>query len=247
MVKYIHFGDRCQPYIIINLILNINIKTPFQLGIFPFNTIVKILEDNNFYDIINPELLYTGKWNYGNIIVEYDKLEYLENDKLNGYCHENQPIFNKKYKNMALMHDYSLEKNTIINYNFIKESNKLKQKNFIEYINSNELLCFISFLFESKMKDLEFEKMDLILREKYNIKEFIIIIFTNDNTYIPENLPKSYEIIFLNMEYRDNHIRSIEYKIELYKEIWIKFTNVMKKYNVEHPEFENIIDYNKIK
>ena len=39
------------------MILNINIKTLFQLGIYPFNTIVKILKDEKLNDIMNIEYL----------------------------------------------------------------------------------------------------------------------------------------------------------------------------------------------
>ena len=56
-IRYLHFGERCHPIVIINMLLKINVKTMFQLGIYPFNTIVKILEDGTFDDIMNPQYL----------------------------------------------------------------------------------------------------------------------------------------------------------------------------------------------
>ena len=245
-IKYLHFGDRCQPYIIINLLLNIHTKTLFQLGVFPFNTIVEILDENKFDDIINPIYLKTVKYEYGTINTEYDKLEYLENDKINGYCHNNQPIVHKKYNGMVLMHDYALEENIIVNYNYIQNSHKIKKNNFYEFIDSDDLLCFISFLTDNNLKDLKYEKMYDLLKNKYNIKNFIIVIFTADKTFIPNNLPNCYEIIYLDNEFHDDFNRTKEYRKILYNEIWIKFTNRMKKYNIEYLSFEELFDINKI-
>jgi len=237
-IRYLHFGERCQPYIIINLILNINVKTLFQLGIYPFNTIVQILEDETFDDIMDIKYLKNEK---------YNEIKYLEVDKLDNYCHNNTILNNKKYNGLALLHDYGCEEDTIINYNFIQKSHKLKQSNFYEYINSGDFLCFITFLFDSTLSELEYEKMNNLLSEKYGIKDFVILIFTNDKNPISSNLPKCFEIIMINGNYGEDHIMCIEERINLYKDIWDKFRYVMKKYDFDHSSLEELFDINRIK
>jgi len=243
-IKYVHFGERCQPLIIINMMLNINVKTLFQLGIYPFNTIVKILEDETFDDIMNPQYLKLMYNEEGDI--KYNELKYLEVDKLNNYCHVNTIISNSKYDKLLLVHDYGCEEDTIVNYNFIQKSHKLKQANFYEYIRSGDFLCFITILFDSNLAVLEYERMSNVLSEKYGIKDFAIVIFTNDKNPIPENLPKCFEIIVLDDEYRDDIWRSREYRVALYKDIWEKFRCVMKKYDFDHSSFEEQFDINRM-
>jgi hypothetical protein len=75
-IRYVDFGERCHPLIIINMMLNINTKTLFQLGIYPFNTIVKILEDGTFDDSMNPQYLRLNHDEHGNI--KYNNLKVLE-------------------------------------------------------------------------------------------------------------------------------------------------------------------------
>jgi hypothetical protein len=177
--------------------------------------------------------------------LKYNSLKYLEVDKISRYSHTDTPISNSKYENVLLVHDFGVEEDTIINYNFIQKSHKLKQKNFYEYIHSGDFLCFITILFESSLADLEYEKMSNILSEKYGLKDFVILVFTNEKTIIPINLPKCFEVIILDDEYRDD-TRSTEYLINLYKDIWEKFRCVMKKYNFEYSSFEEQFDINRM-
>lgn len=235
-IRYLHFGERCHPIIIINIILNIKIKTLFQLGIYPFNTIVKILEDETFHDIMNPKYLKSDN---------YSELKYLQEDKLNNYCHNNTLLSNTKYNGLTLVHDYGCEEDTIINYNFIQNSHKLKQQNFYENIHSGDFLCFITILFDSNLAVLEYERMSNVLSQKYGVKDFVIVIFTNDKN-IPENLPKCFEIIVLEDEYKDDICRSKEYRVALYKDMWEKFVCVMKKYGFDHSSFEELFDINRM-
>jgi len=188
-IRYVDFGERCHPLIIINMMLNINTKTLFQLGIYPFNTIVKILEDGTFDDSMNPQYLRLNHDEHGNI--KYNNLKVLELDKLNNYCHSNTIISNSKYDGLMLVHDYGCEEDTIINYNFIQNSHKLKQQNFYENIHSGDFLCFITILFDSNLSVLEYERMSNVLSQKYGVNNFVIVIFTNDKN-IPENLPKMF-------------------------------------------------------
>ena len=246
-IRYLHFGERCHPLLIINMMLNINIKTLFQLGVYPFNTIVKILEDETFDDIINPQYLrLMNMLPDGSFEIKYNQVKFLENDKINNYCHNNTNISNIKYDKLMLVHDYGCEEDTIINYNFIQKSHKLKQANFYEYIHSGDFLCFITILFDSTLADLEYEKMSNLLSQKYAVKDFVIVIFTNDKNPIPENLPKCFEIIVLDDEYRDDIWRSTEYRVALYKDMWEKFRCVMKKYDFDHASFEEQFDINRM-
>lgn len=104
-IRYLHFGERCHPILIINMLLKINIKTLFQLGIYPFNTICSILEDETFDDIMNIEYLQAMNPNNSSELI-YENVKFLEVDKVNNYCHINTIISNKKYKNLLLVHDY---------------------------------------------------------------------------------------------------------------------------------------------
>jgi len=218
------------------MMLNIDTKTLFQLGIFPFNALVQILEDEKFDDIINIDYLTHND----------KKPTFLQVDKIEKYCHQNTFFCNTKYNGVCLVHDYGAEDNVIVNYNFIQKSHKLKQKNFYEYINSGDFLCFITILFETNLESLMYEKMSQLLSEKYGVKDFVIVIFTNDRNPIPQNLPKCYEIIILNDEYRDDICKSDEYRINLYKDMWEKFICVLKKYGYEHASFEDLFDINRM-
>ena len=53
---------------------------------------------------------------------------------------------------------------------------------------------------------------------------------------MPTNLSKHYEIIILDNEYRDDACRSDEYRINLYKDMWEKFRNIMEKYEFNTTE-----------
>ena len=214
------------------MILQNHKKTLFQLGIFPFNTIVQILEEAQFNDIINLDYLRLN----GN------KVDYLENDTFHNYAHVNSNCTHTKYKNLELVHDYAFDGNTITNKKFIEASHKLKIQNFYNDIKANnKYMCFITFLFDSKLVDLEFKKMVDVLKNKYNIKKLIILIFTNEKNII-QDLPKEYEIITIENEYRDDIWRETEYKVNLYKDIWEKFRSTLKKYGCEYKCFEEIFD-----
>lgn len=235
-IKYLHFGERCHPIVIINMLLNINTKTLFQLGVYPFNAIVQILEEEKFDDIMNVDYLLCND----------KKLEYLQDDLINKYCHQETICKHTKYNGVLLVHDYGAENNVIVNYNFIQKSHNLKQKNFYEYIKSGDFLCFITILFDSNLSCLEYEKMSDVLTNKYGIKDFCIIIFTNDKQQIPDNIPKCFEIIILDNEYRDDINRPTEYRINLYKDMWEKLRVVMNKYGYSHQCFEEMFDINRM-
>lgn len=235
-IRFLHFGERCHPIVIINMLLGINTKTLFQLGIYPFNTILEILKDEKFDDILNLDYLKCNDKN----------LSFLPVDKIERYCHQETICNHTKYDGVILVHDYGAEDNIIVNYNFVNKYHKIKQRNFYEYINSGDFLCFITVLFSTSLESLKYEEMSKVLSEKYKVKDFIIIIFTNEKYKIPENLPKCYEIIILKDEYRDDVHRSIEYRINLYCDMWEKTRDVLKKYGFQYPSFENIFDVSKL-
>lgn len=226
-ISFIHFGERCQPIIIINLILKIHRKTLFQLAIHPFNTLIKELEDGNFMDIINLQYL-----KYDN---EY--INYLEEDLKNGFGHDSI-LIHQKYEGIRLVHDYSVDDNKITNYNFLNNNFKIKIDNFMDDINNKKFLCFITFMLETNINNLEFDRMINVLKDKYKIQNFIICIFTND--VLNENLiiPDEYEIIYIDQVFGDYTHRSIEYRVNLYKEIYIKFQNIIIKYGYILEDFD---------
>ena len=230
-IEFIHFGETCNPIIIINFILKLNKKTLFQLGVYPFNTIVKILEDSTFENITDIDYI-----RYNN-----NKLNYLEDDKIDNYMH-NSHITNIKYDGLTLVHDFGVEENTIINYNFIKKMHNIKIQNFYNSINSKKVICFICFISMSNFLDLEYEKLIIILKQQYYIEDFIIIIFTNDKLPSSLNLPKEYEFVTIDCDYRGDVHMSYENRCNAYKEIWEKFRIVMTKYNYNYLSFEDVFD-----
>jgi hypothetical protein len=213
------------------MILNISDKRLFQLGIFPFNSIIDILKDGKLEDIINLEYIRLND----NIV------NYEVTDKLNGYAHGNNACKNIKYKNVTLMHDYAFEGNTVINKNFIENSHRIKMDNFYRDISEEKFMVFITFLFETKMAELKFEEMVNVLKNKYKIQKFLIIIFSQEHKQ-NKNIPEEYEIITIENEYRDDILRKKEYRIPLYREIFEKFRNVMIKHNIHYKSFDELFD-----
>jgi hypothetical protein len=88
--------------------------------------------------------------------------------------------------------------------------------------------------------------MRFLLSEKYNIKDFVIVLFTNDKNPISMNIPNCYEIIVLDVVFFDDIWRSTEYRINLYKEMWEKFCTVMAKYGYEYKSFEEQFGLNRM-
>ena len=212
------------------MMLNIKEKKLFQLGVFPFNTIINILEDGQLEDIINLDYLRRC----GNCV------NYENEDKLNGYAHVNSNCQHIKYKNLELVHDYAFEGNTVINKNFIEKSHKIKMENFYKDISENKFMVFITYLFDSKIADLKFEDMINVLKNKYNIKKFIIIIFSTEQK--PDKIiPKEYELITVD-QYYDDIWKKKEYRIPLYRDMFEKFRNIMIKYNIHYNSFDELFD-----
>ena len=230
-VSFHHFGERCHPLLIINMLLNIKEKKLFQLGIFPFNTIIDILEEGQLEDIINIDYLRRN----GNCI------NYETEDKHHGYAHVNSECQHIKYKNLQLVHDYAFEGNTIINKKFIENSHRIKMENFYKDIAENKFMIFITFLYDSKIDELKFEEMKNVLINKYKIQKFLIIIFSQEekpNKFIPEE----YEILTIENDYRDAIKRKKEYRIPLYRDIFEKFRNVMIKHDIHYKSFDELFD-----
>jgi hypothetical protein len=226
-VNFIHFGERCQTLIIIDLLLSIHRKTLFQYALHPFNTIIQILEDNNFMDIIDTKYLKHNEQYY----------EHLEIDKKYGFGHDTVFI-HTKYNGSKIVHDYTIEDNKIINFNFVNDMYKSKINNFIEDIHSNNFVCFICFLAETNVNNLEYERMVNTLRNKHNVKDFTIFIFTNDKINDSLIIPPEYEIIYLEEIFGNDAHKSIDERLKLYKEIHEKFKNRMLKYDYYVKDFD---------
>lgn len=92
--------------------------------------------------------------------------------------------------------------------------------------------------------NIAYERMSNVLKNKYGLTDFIIVIFTNDKTEIPLNIPECYKFVILENEYRDDIHRSDDYRINLYKDMWNKFTIIMEKYGYKYPSFDEQFDIN---
>ncbi len=124
-----HFGNNCAPGIIIDELLNIKKKTLFMLAIYHFNDILYYLNDNNYENIYNRELLYIQKKNF------------------------------EKHKtyNFVFSHDYICDNNEISNYDLIKERFDIKISNFKNMLQSEDMTIFINFtlfLHNLKIQDM---------------------------------------------------------------------------------------------
>lgn len=231
-IDFLHFGERCGPYIIINVLLDIHKKTLFQLGVFPFNTIIQVLKDEKFEDIINTNYLtYNEKC-----------VSFLEDDTFENFTHESKNLKNEKYQGLFLAHDYAIEgdDNKIINYNFIQKQHKIKISNFYESIRSGKFLCFICYSFDTSIDNFLYDEMVDVLKNKYNIEDFVIIIFTNENINdkLKLNIPKEYEIIFVD-DYKNDIMMDTPYRLNLYRDMWEKFRFAMNKYGYTFNDFDN--------
>lgn len=117
MIEVTHFGDNCEPYMIINDILKNKKKHLFMLGMYAFNNILSYLKDNNYEKIYDKE----------DLVIE-----------------PNQVVKHSKY-NFIFNHDYQVSNSQINNYDFIRERFDLKIKNFKEMLSTENMCVFLSF------------------------------------------------------------------------------------------------------
>ena len=103
-----HLGDACAPGIIINHILNIKKKTLFMLAVYHFNDIITYLNDNNYENIYNTDLLDISKYPVINIKYNFYHILYMEDTIIS---------IDSKYRDFT---KYPNESKFTINY-FIKE------------------------------------------------------------------------------------------------------------------------------
>lgn len=114
----------------------------------------------------------------------------------------------------------------------------IKINNFLNDINSNKFLCFITFLLETNVNNQELVKMINVLKINYNIKNFVIFIFTNDKINESLIIPPEYEIIYIEQIFGDDAHRSIDYRINTSMCIYSKFKERMLKYEYDLPIFD---------
>ena len=148
-----HLGDACAPGIIINHILNIKKKTLFMLAVYHFNDIITYLNDNNYENIYNTDLLDISKY----------------------------PVINIKY-NFNFVHDYVFENNKIINYDFIKDRFNTKIRNFKEMLMNKNLTIFINFTYNSDILKID-EMLNWLKSNKENFFLIIFNCGKKNNLY----------------------------------------------------------------
>jgi hypothetical protein len=117
--------------------------------------------------------------------------------------------------------------------------------NFYNDIKENTLKVFITFLIETNLSDLRYNDMVNVLKNKYNIENFIIIIFTTEQKK-DFDVPEEIEIVTLDNAFIDDMGRKKEYRVNLYKEIYDKFSKVMNNYNIFYDSFENTFNIDRM-
>jgi hypothetical protein len=101
-------------------------------------------------------------------------------------------------------------------------------------------MIFITFLHDTKLLEIKYEEMVNVLKQKYLIEKFLIILFTTEQK-IDKIIPPEYEIITID-HFFDNIWRKKEERIPLYKDIYTKFLNVISKYGLNYKSFEEQFD-----
>jgi hypothetical protein len=133
-----HFGDKCEPYIIINDILQINkAKTLFMLAKYEFNTILEYLKDGDYesvYAMEKLEMIHPGKIRhkkYGFIYI-HDFVCDISGVLLNYDAMVRR--FDEKIANFKGM--LTAEKPTIF-INFTSDASKFRVREMLEWFRQN--------------------------------------------------------------------------------------------------------------
>ena len=116
-IELCHFGDHCEPGILIDDILKLKKKGLFMLGVYEFNNILSYLNENNLEKIYSKE----------HLIVLPD------NNVRHGLY------------NFVFNHDYVINNSEVLNYDFVCNRFDLKIKNFREMLTSENTCVFITF------------------------------------------------------------------------------------------------------
>lgn len=205
-IDVIHFGELCEPNIIINDILKINKKNLFMLGIFGFNNILDYLIDGNYEKIYNKEYLLVPGPNFS--------------------C----PRVTHSLYNFGFNHDYKFKDSQIYNYDLVRDRFDIKIKNFREMLQDEKMCIFITFTVN--VDNLKINEMLNWL--SLNKKAFHLMIFTNNDFNVTYDSNKNVSIIKLTNSYQRWWVMDKFPKMNLYKEIYEKFINCLKECNIEH-------------
>lgn len=200
-----HFGDRCQPGIIIDDILNIREKKLFMLGIFNFNNIIDYLNNGNYEDIYNKENL---------IVNPADKIVY---HKVYGFCYN---------------HDYKVDANfNIINYDEVKERYDMKIANFKNMCESEAFALFINFT--DRVENLKINEMiDCLNRKKKG--KYHLMIFTYNSSKIQNESSEYVTIIYLKNRFSQWWKKTPNENTPLYEEIYSNMIKILEEKNIVH-------------
>lgn len=82
--------------------------------------------------------------------------------------------------------------------------------------------------------------MVMVLKNKYKLKSFIIIIFTHEIN----NCPDEIKLIYLDEDCRNDQQMEYNCRVKLYENIWTKYCNVLRQYGFTHDSFDKVFDYN---
>jgi hypothetical protein len=230
--ELVDFGNQCLPHELIRKILKKKSKQLFMLGVYSFNDISVFLERGNFEDIYKKEYLV-----YNNCPIEHFTNE------VEKYSHSSI-IKNTRCK-FTYNHDflYDISTNTIRNYDFIVHEFDEKIANLKQLFSNDKLPIFIHF---SMIKITGLEKMVSVLKS-YMTKPFYIFIFVPDTCY-PSNrennntLFENIKFIYLEKDYIDWWKQPQDIKMVLYKEIYDKYVDIMRKLQIE----DNLISFEEL-
>lgn len=149
--RLIHFGDHCEPTFLIRDIMKSTFISPFMLGIFPVNDIIKCLQTDSLHDLYARE--YFVKEDYTR----------MRHSKLN----------------FRLNHDYTYgQGNNLSNYDIVKDRFLQKIKNWDTML-YEETGPIVLITFTSVVDHIRFNDAMAWFRERNVADRITWVVFTN--------------------------------------------------------------------
>lgn len=220
-----HFGDNCAPTIVIDELMGNRRVNPFKLGIYPLNTILQILKDDNLESLYDKNCLLNEA---------RDNITVFESTQ-NKFCHVCLAK-HSIYKDLIFVHDYEVIDKTILNYEFVKNSFIKKISNFKSDLKENNFKVFINHT--HLVDDQRFEEVIDLLQSLIGNDRFVLICLAEEIKTQPpvHNNLRVFKLV--NSIKKWYEMTSIQ-KVPLYKEIHENVKEVVRSYGQDWPEFKD--------
>lgn len=206
-VDLCHLGDRCQPGILIDDILNIHQKSLFMLGEYPLNTIIQYLNDKNYENIFNKEHLQFPKTTGRTKHTLYD---------------------------FGFVHDYRIDANgNVLNTQAVIKRFREKILNFKQMLQNDRTTVYINFTDHTSIDTININGIVDWLNTNKKNKNYHLILFTMGDL---GNIPHIPNVSILQLDRMRHAFWQLkgQQKIELYREIYTKFIACLETNTITH-------------